>query len=717
MVLAGTLGPHTTMLATAQEARLEEVVVTARKRTENLMDIPESVTAISGLAIERQNIKGLNKIGLAVPNLNLSMRTDGYPNVSIRGMGAFGMTQGVGFYLDDVQLFSDASSRFGDLARIEVLKGPQGVLYGGSNIGGAIKYVSEMPSTEAVSGRLKGIAGGQSLIDVEGDINIPLSDRWALRAFAFTREDDGFMTNPGSPSPVFGVDYDQPEDVTASEESGGRVVLAGEISDTFSLNASMRYNEYDGAVNNWAREMGTPPNMDYPYTLDTSQNPRHERETFGARLELNLELDGVEFKSITSYTDTESDRLTDVDLTQLWFFNTFRPETMEVMTQEFRFTSTGDGPLQWVAGVYAMDLQETMNSTLDFGWIILDGDDPTTGVKVPFETRKEDKSNLAAFGNVTYETGKWEWGLGLRVDRWESEEEAVDIGHSAAKDDVEVLPRLSMSREVGDAAMIYATAAKGFEPGGWNGIADGSPPIFGPNGEKTLLGFDKEEAIQYEFGWKGELLDGRLSATAAAFYITYESRQFEFIAPNPSGDGTLIDGITNVGDSTQRGVELSFAWQASEYLRLTGAYGYISAEWDDGTILADGSADLSGETPPNIIENSAALTANFRMPVMGGFDFITDIQVSYNGEMQGGKPWDNVRNPDFTVVDLQIGLVSDQWELAVNVENLFDQAYYTDLEPFPNFSFGGLIGTEPANIIIGTHGQPQLISGSVTYRF
>ena len=177
MMLAGTLGPQATSVALAQEATLEEVVVTARKRSENLMDIPESVTAISGLAIERQNIKGLNKIGLAVPNLNLSMRTDGYPNVSIRGMGAFGMTQGVGFYLDDVQLFSDASSRFGDLARIEVLKGPQGVLYGGSNIGGAVKYVSKTPSTEAVSGRLKGLAGGQSIVDIEGDINIPLSDR------------------------------------------------------------------------------------------------------------------------------------------------------------------------------------------------------------------------------------------------------------------------------------------------------------------------------------------------------------------------------------------------------------------------------------------------------------------------------------------------------------------------------------------------------------
>ena len=93
------------------------------------MDIPESVSSIGALEVERRNIKGLNKIGLAVPNLNLSMRTDGYPNVTIRGLGAYGMTQGVGFYLDDVQLFSDASSRFGDIERIEVLKGPTRAFY------------------------------------------------------------------------------------------------------------------------------------------------------------------------------------------------------------------------------------------------------------------------------------------------------------------------------------------------------------------------------------------------------------------------------------------------------------------------------------------------------------------------------------------------------------------------------------------------------------
>ena len=704
--------------ALAQGAALEEVIVTARKRDENLMDIPESVSAIGALEVERRNIKGLNKIGLAVPNLNLSMRTDGYPNVTIRGLGAYGMTQGVGFYLDDVQLFSDASSRFGDIERIEVLKGPQGVLYGGSNIGGAVKYVSKAPSTDAFGGRLKVMAGEQGIWDIEGDINIPLSDKWALRAFAFTREDDGFMTNPGSLSPVFGVDSNQPEDVGAYEQSGGRLVLHGDITDRVSITASARYNEYDGPVNNWAREMGTPGNLQYPFTLDTNLNPTHERETFGARFEINVEFDNFDFKSITSYTDTDSDRHTDVDLTQLWFFNTFRPETMEVFTQEFRFSSNSDGPLQWVGGLYLMDFEETMNSYLDFGWIILEADDPSIHVQVPFETRREEKGNLAAFGNVTYEVGAWEWGLGLRIDRWESDEEAVDIGHSASKDDVEVLPKISLTRHFNNDSMAYLTVSKGFEPGGWVGIADGAPPVYGPNGEKTLAGFDPEEAIQYELGWKGSLADGRVQATAALFFIDYDDRQFEFIVPNPSGDGTLIDGIENIGDSEQTGIELGLTWQASDYLQIAAAYGYIDAEWDSNTILPDGSANLGGQTPPQIIEHSTTVTANFQMPAFGDFDWIANMQLSHNGTMEGGKPsGGTVENPEFTVVDIQVGLTSNNWELMLNLDNAFDERYYTDVEPFPNFGFGGLIGTEPAEIIIGTHGHPRLFTASATYRF
>lgn len=694
---------------------LDEVVVTARKREESLLEIPESVVAISGADIDRQNVKGLNKIGMAVPNMNLSMRADGYPNVSIRGVGAFGLTQGVGFYLDDVQLFGDASSRFGDLERIEVLKGPQGVLYGGSNIGGAVKYVSARPSTDGFSGRVKLLAGEQGVVDGEAAVNLPLSDEWAMRIFGFARSDDGFLTNPNSPSPVFGVQSNQPRDVTAYDEAGGRISLAGSVTDNFSVYVSARYNDFDGPVNNWARELGTSPNFDYPMTLDTSRNPTHERETFGAKLELDWELENFGVTSITSYTDTESTRVTDVDLTQLWFFNTTRPETVKVMTQELRFTSKSDGPLQWIAGLYVTDFEETMNSTLDLGWIILEADDPSVSLVVPFETREENKSNLALFGNVTYDLDDWELGFGLRVDRWKSEEAALDIGHSASKSETQVLPRISVTRRLDDNAIAYASLAKGFEPGGWNGIADGAPPIFGPNGEMTLLGFEPEEALQLEIGWKGEFFDGQGAATAAMFYTTYKDRQYEFIVPNPSGDG-LIDGVTNVGDSAQMGLELSLSLKATDNLTVNGSFGYIDAEWDNNTVLLDG-VDLSGLEPPNIVSPSISVGANYDKPLSNGVNLIASFQVSYNGEMQGGKPWDNVTNPSFTVADAQVGFNTDRWEFLVSVDNLTDEKYYTDLEPFPNFGFDGLTGTGPDPIVIGTHGHPRIVTASVSYSF
>ena len=106
------------------------------------------------------------------------------------------------------------------------------------------------------------------------------------------------------------------------------------------------------------------------------------------------------------------------------------------------------------------------------------------------------------------------------------------------------------------------------------------------------------------------------------------------------------------------------------------------------------------------------------MPAFGDFDLIANLQLSHNGTMEGGKPsGGTVTNPEFTVLDLQVGLVSDSWELLLNLDNALNEKYYTDIEPFPNFGFGGLTGTEPAEIIIGTHGHPRLFTASATYRF
>ena len=314
-ILAAPVGALLTSQAVMaqQDTLLEEIIVTARKREENVLEIPESLTTFSGNLVESANINGLEDISLLVPNLWMSRRLDGFPNVSIRGLGAFGNTQGVGFYLDDVQLFGDASSRFGNFERIEVLKGPQGILYGGANIGGAIKFVTKRPDPEAFSGRVKAQAGEDNYYDGEIQLNVPLGNDWALALFGFAMTDDSFLVNPNSPRLNGGVTKNDP-DVGKTEKYGVRAALAGNISEQLSVYATLRYNELDGPNNIWNRELTS--NLTHHNIVDTSYNPRHERETIAGSIELTYDFGNFSATYLTSYTDTESDRQTDLDISQ-----------------------------------------------------------------------------------------------------------------------------------------------------------------------------------------------------------------------------------------------------------------------------------------------------------------------------------------------------------------------------------------------------------------
>ncbi|NIP16026.1 MAG: TonB-dependent receptor [Pseudomonadales bacterium] len=725
------------------QGAIEELIVTARKREESVLEIPETVSVISGDAIARRDLTTLDDIGNSIANLNLSKRADGFPNVSIRGVGSFGNTQGVGFYLDDAQIFSDASSRFGDLERIEVLKGPQGVLYGGSNIGGAVKFVSRRPDSEEVSGRVKVRAGEQSIIDLEGSINVPLGDNgWAMRAFGFYNEDDGYLTNPNA-ARINGLRSNPDKDEGQFEEFGGRLSIAGPIGERLSVFAAMRYNEYDGPNNPWVREIDD--DLDYPGEVANTLNSSHERETFAGMLELTLELDGLDVVSLTSYTDTESDRYTDVDIREEYIFDAFRPETMDVFTQEIRLTSTHDGPLQWIVGGFYSMFEETMRSSqiffnagpdgdgnitgplgclvTDFGgadvpgfactgvWI---GDDTLTvgeeesSIALPFELRNRDKSHLGGFASATYSWEAWELSAGFRVDRWKNESDNLDTLISSKIDDVEFLPRISLSRFLNEDHMLYFTFAEGFEPGGFN-IAN-----LGGLGET----FEPERASSFELGWKGKTADGRLTASLAAFFIDYEGRQVEFQA---TVDGQLIEGINNGGDSENFGIEAEAMWRVNDWLSLTAAFGWVDAEWDDGTFVdgPSGPVDVGGTTPPVVQDVNWHLGADFQYPIgSGGIDFIASVQVNHSGEYNGLQVWDTVKNPDYTIVNAQVGLAGERWELTVNAKNLFDEDHYVDLQRFPNLYLLDLFAGEAGgDILIGTLGQPRLITGSLTYRF
>jgi len=704
---------------------VDEIVVTARKREESLLDIPESVTAIGGADIDRQNIKSLEDVGFLIPSLNLSPRADGFPNVSIRGLGSFGNTQGVGFYLDDVQVFSDASSRFGDLDRIEVLKGPQGTLYGGSNIGGAIKFVSARPDSSESFKRIKSVIGEQSLGDVEISVNAPLENDWAMRIFGFTTANDGYLVNPNS-ARVNGGKTGNKKNIGESEESGFRVSVAGPMNDTLSAYASLRWNDYEGPNNHWIRELDKN-NLQHPNTVDTTTNPRHVRDTVSAMLELTWEYDGMDVTSVTSHTDTESTRYSDLDISQEYLLDLIRPEDMKVFTQELRFTSTDDSSIQWLGGFYYSMYEEKMRSELIWWNTQAIGDnftgplgcaagmDTCSGVwageiltleqeqmslRTPFELRDRDKSHLAAFANMTSTYDDWELGLGLRIDKWENESTNLDSGFSSGKKETEILPKLSLTRFRDNGSIVYFTASKGYEPGGFN--------MTSLTGSTGLLGFEKEEATSFEIGLKGRSEDGKTSYSLAAFSIAYDSRQVEYHVDQ--GEEGIVEGIINMGDSEQSGLEVDLTHRVNDFLNISFSAGTVDAEWKNGSAAG---VDLSGSTPPVVPESGINFTADYLKPANNGRNLAASFQLSKTGSYEGLQAWDPVTNPSYTLVNAQIGQTSEDWEVMLNVKNLFDEDYYMDVQHFPNYYL--LDGGD--SIVIGTLGQPRLVTLSFSYFF
>ena len=731
VLAAFTLSVPPVMLLTGQEAvaqdqlELDEIIVTARKREENVLKIPESVTAISATLIEQGNIRELKDIGLLVPNIYMSRRLDGFPNVSIRGLGGFGNTQGVGFYLDDVQIFSDASSRFGDLERIEVLKGPQGILYGGANIGGAIKFVARRPNPEAFEGRVKLSAGDNSYFDGEVQLNMPLGTDWAARLFAFSSTDDSYLVNLNSVRENGGVNTNNP-DIGQTEESGIRVTLAGDITDRFSVYAAVRYNDLDGPNNTWNVELDG--NLTHTDVVDTSFNPRHKRQTTAASLDLAYEFNNVTLTSITSYTDTDSDRETDLDNNQEYVIDLFRPHRLNVLTQEFRLTSTGEGALQWQVGAYLLDYERDMDSELlvlgGFGYLDptccpvpppLDDTESALLVALPFEDSLRQRDQVAAYANASYRWDNFELSAGLRIDDWESRRTNRDSAISGSQSETEVLGRASLAWFFDDdRSMVYGLISQGFEPGDFN--------LTNFTGDSSLFGYGPEDATQFEIGYKGQLANDKVVLTLAAFIIDYNQRQFELQTTDPSG--VVVEGIINVGDSKNIGLEGDLVANINEAWTLSVGFGYVNAEWDSGTVSAISGADLSGMTPPNTVDFSATAALDYARELNADLLLSARLQVRYKGDATTNAQFFDVPgddfpfwdNPSFTVVDLGVWLKWQNWQFGVHVENILDEAYYVDVQEFPNFA-GSAVAGNPGSIVIGTLERPRRIVASVQIGF
>jgi iron complex outermembrane receptor protein len=769
-------------------AAIEEVIVTARKREESILTIPESVSALSGFELEQAKVERIDDVSGRVSNLNLSTRTDGHPNVTIRGVGSFGNTEGVGFYLDGVQNATDASARFGDIERLEVLKGPQGTLYGGSNVGGAVKLIARRPDPSAFSGDVAVVFGDQNTKDYSGTLNVPLAkNRAALRLWGYYVQDDGYLTahNPirlngesnaatvfwpsnnvcGVPFDFSNVGFNEPANSPCAsipniaekwrkhpnerEESGARLSLLAHLRDNLELIVMGRYYKADAGNNNWRVE--DPAHLTFSRERDLTFAGRRHMDVGAGTLELNWDVGAATITFLGSATYLQRQDTTDLDVTNEVGFDLYRPEWTHFTTQELRATSAGSGPWEWLVGVYHSLKQNDWNSFANFydttsvltgapfgpgGSIlppgplaILDtqlGDtsvpptlaqEQTVRIYFPFENRYRVSEHSAAFLTTSYRfPSHWELGFGLRVDDWSADthdRNAVLYGTNVPylkQGNTELMPKASASYFFERGAMAYATYAKGYEPGGYN--------LYDTTGTPGMNPFSKEEADSFELGIKLPLASNRLDLNVAAFYIKYKDRQFEI--QQQIAIGGIVENIINAGDTEQHGVEMDLRWRVNEFLTLTGSAGWLDAKFKPGSSVVNvnsGLSNVAGNFPPWISKYSYNLSAQFEKPISSGTKLLA--RFDWLGK---GPYWFNMentaRNPGYDAVvnaRLELGF-HKRWSVAVNVENVFDQDYYTDGSVWPG---DAVPGTPAPNYdpVIGTLGQPRKVTFEVRAKF
>lgn len=762
---------------------IEEIIVTARKRAESILEIPESVASLSGFELEQAKVERIDDISGRISNLNLSTRADGNPNVTIRGVGSFGNTQGVGFYVDGVQIVTDSSARFGDIERLEVLKGPQGTLYGGSNIGGAVKLVTRRPDLSDVEAKLVASFGDQETRDYSGSVNLPLArDRAAVRLFGYYVEDDGFLeaknpirlngeSNAGvvfwPSNNVCGVPFDfgvEPanspcgsipniaerwrEHPQEREEKGARLSFLANLTDDVELFVTGRYYDFDGGNNNWRVEQ--PNNLTFSRERELTFAGRRRMETEAGTLELNWDVGPAVLTYLGSLTHMDREDTSDLDVTSEVGFDLYRPEWTRFYTHELRATSSGEGPWEWLVGLFHSLKKNDWNSFANFyattsvltgapfgpggstlqpgPLAILDtqlgdtsvpptlAEEQAVRIYFPFENRYRETEHTAAFLTTSYrfEAG-WEVGFGLRVDDWTAntrDRNAALYGTNVPfleQGDTELMPKASVSYFLPGGSMVYATYAKGYEPGGYN--------LYNATGTPLLNPFVKEEADSYEIGVKLPLADNALELSAAAFYIDYMDRQFEI--QQQIAIGGIVENIINAGDTEQYGLEMDFRWRVNEFVSLSGGAGWLDAEFKPGSSVVNvnsGISDVSGNFPPWISEYSYNLSAQFERPISANATLLA--RLDWLGK---GPYWFNMENtaenPGYDVINARLELgFNEHWSVAVNAENVFDEDYYTDGSVWPG---DAVPGTPAPNFdpVIGTLGQPRKVTFEVRARF
>jgi iron complex outermembrane receptor protein len=732
--------------AIAQDNRLvlEEVIVTARKRDESLQLVPVSVTALTA-ELNKPSIRNLRDIEGYSPNVTIDNNGagSGAATISIRGVSYQevdkSLDPSVGVIVDGVYLGTNVGQILNnfDIAQIEVLRGPQGTLFGKNTTGGVINVVRNKPTGE-FGGELKAAFGSWDLQDYKGLVNFPIiEDKLAGKVYATDVSDKGWVKNTtinentsrqdsrsygfsllATPTEDFEAlfNYDRLED--DSDIVGGHnfnqsnaliCSLAGVLGDEgFGLIA-------DWSTQDACAEFDTGSDEDH-VSLNDHQTASVETDAF--TLKMTWDVGPGVITSTTGYRDNVEFRRAEFDASSVDFFSLKFDQDYDQFSQEVNFASTFSETFEFVAGVYYWDSEYSQQSE-SIGDVFISGLQGVGGPGTTSFLRQNQKTESTAL----YFQGDWNITdaltatLGVRYTEEEKDFKAhtteyisadgvvlVPRENAEASDDwSETTPKLGLSYQFSDDLFLFTTYSQGFKSGGF----------FGRNQTVAALttSYDPELVDTFELGMKSDWLDGRIRFNATAFYTDYEDKQEENQVT--LSNNTVATIVSNAATVEIQGLELEFVAALTENIRLQASYGYIDASYDDYDAdlnqdgnITDNSDLIVRRTPENTFGLSTTYTENF-----GDVGFVGDVSYRWRDEIETiayNDPVGHVDSYGLWSASAQFTF-SEQYQISVYGRNLGDERH---AESVVN------IGSPPQVLAYtGTYNQPRNWGVEFSYTF
>jgi len=684
-----------------QAQALEEVIVTAERRVESLQDVPMSVTVFSGDQISDAGISSLADISLQTPNLNLTTFNIAEPQIFLRGIGttndSAASDPAVAIFVDEVYLGrpGGASTDLYDLERIEVLRGPQGTLYGKNVAGGAINIFSKKPQQE-FEARAGVTVGNEGLVKLNGYINGPLTDTLAGKLTISSHDRDGYAKNVTTGQDLEDMDAINLRSQLLFTPSDRVDILLGVDYNDIDSNGESRFiTDYDTPALSGLASI--PPFIAIGKAsiagLDERESSHDveqysEKEILGFLGRVDVDLDWGVFTSITAYRESDTSWLQSLTPVQgeppivgdrvagLSEVIDGANEEADQFSQEFRLSGESDS-LKWVGGLYYIKENVERDETFITWW---DAITPLAGLSPGDVTYFQDATteSYAVFGQATWNaTDALAFTLGARYTEDDKEVEASAVNNLDSPiggiplvapgyvnatgqetwDDTTL--RGSVEWTVADDQLLYVTYSEGFKSGIF--------PSQAANGDAATTPIDPEQATNIEIGAKTQWWDNRLRFNIAYFDLDYEDLQVFFLANN----------VLNTANANAEvsGIELDFAAAITENFTLTGSYANMDGEYTEYELEDD---DFSGNELSRAPEETWTLTGTYSTAFESGALLDLVATVSHTGDyfMEASNDQRSIQE-SFEVWDASVNYTSadGDWTLSFWGKNLDDELY------------------------------------------